>query len=621
MIRGNRRSFLGGSGLAALAAALTPIGLPGHAYARDVVQVSSPMLAPNWALLQRELLRANTEACEAFYSRYFDERGYFLHFVRWGANDGPDDTIENVNDWPLLHALGAPDRIKSMYTQAWEGHLRQFTEARTTEIEIGRQGMFYKEFSVQNDWQHHAEEMTLFNVQGLSDPDSPRFRDRARRYAGLYMGEDPDAANYDPEHRIIRSLMNGSRGPMLRKATALDWAGEPFDTRGFYLAHGEDSYEEFLAHYEEYTDVVGDHPLNLFSTTLALNAFMLEHETKYRDWLLGYVDAWAQRARSNDDILPSNVGLDGVTGSAADGKWWGGAYGWGFSPVNPVTGLRENRNRVPRTILGFFNAYLLTGDDKYLETWRRQTDRINAQKRTQGTTVQTPTMFGPEGWYGWRDGLNQANRLDIWWISMKPADRARAPSHPWVDFLEGNNPDWPETSLRADLKRVADRARAQREDTTTPDTRLADAVLDQNPASVTALMHQMMGALHIARPPWGPTSAPAGGSPLYARLRYFDPATRRAGVPDDVAALVDRMTADETTVTIVNLSQTRSRQVLIQAGGYGEHQFRSLTVDGRTRPIDKSHVTIDISPGAGARLTLSMSRYVNPPSLKFPWNR
>ena len=33
----------------------------------------------------------------------------------------------------------------------------------------------------------------------------------------MYMGEDPQAQNYDKDHRIIRSLLNGSRGPMLRK--------------------------------------------------------------------------------------------------------------------------------------------------------------------------------------------------------------------------------------------------------------------------------------------------------------------------------------------------------------------------------------------------------------------
>ncbi|WP_292153896.1 hypothetical protein [Brevundimonas sp.] len=611
-----RRDVLGGAALAPLVAAL-----PCAASTATAIEVSAPMPAPTWALLQRELLDANAEACKVFYNRYFDERGYLLCFERWGANDGPDDAIENVNDWPLLHALGGAEVVKTMYTQAWEGHLRQYTAARTVEVEIARDGMFHKEFCVQLDWQHHAEEMTLFNVQGLSDPNNPRFIDRARRFAGLYMGEDPAAPNYDPQHRIIRSLMNGSKGPMLRKATALDWVGDPFDPSAFFIEHGEETYEEFLAHYEEYTDVVGDHPLNLFATTLALNAFLITGEAKYRGWLLGYVDAWAERAKANDDLLPSNVGLDGVIGSSAEGKWWGGAYGWGFSPVNPVTGEREDRSRVLRTILGFFNAYLLTGDDKYLETWRKQTDRINAARRTQDGKVQTPTMYGADGWYGWKDGMNQTNSLDLWWFSMKPSDRARAPDHPWIAYLEGRNAAWPETALRADLARVAEMARAEREDTSTPDTRLADARIEFNPASVTSLMHAMMGALHIARPSWAPTAPNAGGSPLYARLRYFDPVSRRAGVPEDVAALIDDMTADETAVTLVNLSPTQNRTVLVQGGGYGEHRIRTVSIDGKSEPVDAATFTVRLAPGSGARLVLAMDRYANTPTLKFPWDR
>lgn len=611
----DRRGFLAGVSAAALAA-------PPVAEAA-VLQVETPMAAPEWALLQRELLRANTEACEAFYARYFDERGYFLAFERWGANDGPDDAIENVNDWPLLHALGGSERVRVMYTQAWEGHLRQYTAARTKDVPIARDGMFYKEFNVQLDWQHHSEELTLFNVQGLSAPDDPRFHRRARRFAGFYMGEDPGAPNYDPKHKIIRSLMNGSRGPMLRKATALDWAGDPFEVGDrFFMEHGERTYEETLRHYDAYTDVVGDHPLNLYATTLALNAYMVGHEAKYRDWLLGYVDAWAARARANNDILPSNVGLDGVIGSAADGHWWGGTYGWGFSPINPTTGKPEDRNRVPRTILGFFNAYLLTGDDRYLDTWRRQTDRINAQRRTVKGAVETPTMYGANDWYGWKPGLNQTNSLDLYWFSMKPSDRARAPDHPWFAYLEGRNAGFPVTALRADLARVAERAKAQREDRTTPDTRLADAVLDVNPASVTSLMHLMMGALHIARPPWSPTSPPSGGSPLYARLRYFDPENRRAGAPEDVAALIDAMTADRTSVTLINLSPVHARTVIVQAGGYGEHRFRTVsTGEGAPRPVNAETHTVRLAPGAGARLTFAMDRYVNQPTLSFPWDR
>ncbi|HUG80458.1 MAG TPA: hypothetical protein VML01_02265 [Bryobacterales bacterium] len=49
------------------------------------------MTPPRWALLERELLRANSEAVEFFADRYIDERGYLLHTPRWGTLDGPDD--------------------------------------------------------------------------------------------------------------------------------------------------------------------------------------------------------------------------------------------------------------------------------------------------------------------------------------------------------------------------------------------------------------------------------------------------------------------------------------------------------------------------------------------------
>ena len=62
---------------------------------------------------------------------------------------------------------------------------------------------------------------------GLSVPDDAKYQARARRFAGLYMGEDPEAPNYDPQRKLIRSLINGSRGPMLRKATPIDWVGDP----------------------------------------------------------------------------------------------------------------------------------------------------------------------------------------------------------------------------------------------------------------------------------------------------------------------------------------------------------------------------------------------------------
>src|SRR5205809_454113 len=279
---------------------------------------------PRWAQLERRLLAENVPACQEFYRKYFDDRGRLQCFVRWGANDGPDDAFENFNHWPELHALGAGDDVLQMFLKGHEGLLKQYTEARTTDVPIARQGMYYKEFIVQSDWMHHGEGLQLFNRMGLSIPTDAKYQERARRFAGFYMAEDPEAPNYDPVHKIIRSMENGSRGPMLRKATALDWVGDPFDVKGFDALHGESTFEQFLAHYQEYSDVVGDHFLNLAATTLPMNAYLLAGDPKYKKWLVEYMDAWLDRMKRNGGIIPSFVDLDGADG-------W---YGWRNTPWN-----------------------------------------------------------------------------------------------------------------------------------------------------------------------------------------------------------------------------------------------------------------------------------------------
>jgi hypothetical protein len=580
--------------------------------AEVTVSVETPLSPPAWALLQRALLKANTAACQEFARRYHDERGYLRCVERWGGDDGPDDAIECCTDWPILHALGADDVVLRLYKKAWEGHLRQYTAARTKDVPMARDGMYYKEFPVCFDWFHNSEGLTPFNVQGLSDPDDRLFRQRVRRFAGFYLGEDKGAANYDPKHRIIRSLFNGSRGPLLRKATALDWAGDPIEVENrFKLQHGERNYREMLEHFKDYTDIVGDHPLNLLSTTLALNAYMLKHEEKYRRWLLDYVDAWRERMVANGNLIPTNIGLDGKIGSACGGKWYGGTYGWAFSVKVPQTGATAHRNAHPRGFVGFMNAYVLTGDDRYLEPWRRQIDTVNAKKKVVDGKELFPTMYGDQGWYAYVPRRYTHNARELYFLSMKAQDRARMADDRWFAYLEGKDARYPEDALRADLERVRRRVSRMRADTTTPDTRLADDPLPVGMADITSLVEQTLGGLHIRRL----------GSIQHCRLRYFDPKRRRAGLPESVAALVETMTADSVTLTLVNVDPINERRLVVQAGGYGEHQFLSVESGGQVRKIDATHFGVRLAAGAGGRLTVRMRRFVNQPVLAFPWDR
>ncbi|MGE3821532.1 MAG: hypothetical protein AB7I30_19140 [Isosphaeraceae bacterium] len=602
------------SGLrATLPAILLSAAFAAPASAGPPVSIVAPMPPPSWAVLERALIRANAQACQAYFHHYFDDRGYLECVTRWGGDDGPDDAIENLSDWPILHALGAPEEVLRLYKKGWEGHLRQFTEARTTDVPFAKDGMYYKEFPVMFDWLHHGEGLTPFNLQGLCDPGDHRFQRRTIRFAGFYLNEDPGAPNYDPDHKIIRSLINGSRGPMLRKATGLDWAGDPIEVENrFRPRHGESSYAQMVEHFRDYNDVAGDHPQNLLATTLALNAFALTGEPRYRDWLLGYVDAWSRRAADNGGILPSNVGLDGKAGSAAGGKWYGGVYGWGFTVHDPGSGRMANRNTTHLGIVGFGNAYLLTGDDRYLDVWRKQTDAVNANKKVVDGQTVYPTMHGDQGWYGFTPAPYSHGAAEIYYWSMRPEDRERLPQggRAWFTYLEGNDPGYPERALRADFARLRKKLQDMRDDPTTPDTRLADDPLGNNPATTDALIELTLGGLHPGH----------RGAPLHCRVRYFDPEARRAGLPEDVAALVETLSADSTTLTLVNVDQVEPRTVVIQAGAYAEHQIVGLQNDGASVAIDAPRVTVRLAPGAGGRLVLKMRRYANPPTMAQPWD-
>lgn len=330
--------------------------------------------------------------------------------------------------------------------------------------------------------------------------------------------------------------MSGSKGPLLRPATGLDWAGDPIEVENrFRLGHGEKTYEQMVQHFQGYNDIVGDHPSNLSATTLALNAYMLSHEEKYKTWLLDYVEAWRQRTIANGGIIPSKVGLLGKIGGKS-GKWYGGVYGWDFGYKHPVTGQLVRRNTTHLALIGFSNAYLLTGDDRFLDVWRKQIATINARAKTVDNRKLYPRMYGEQGWHDFQPAPYSDGADQLWYWSMCEEDRRIAPRTQWQAFLRGEAPDYPEHAFRAEFRRLREKIAGMENDTTSPDTRLADDPLGYNPAVVDELVHLVLGGI----PPGN------RGTVLHCRVRYFDPEARRAGLPPEVAALVEKLSADET---------------------------------------------------------------------------
>ena len=572
--------------------------------AAPVILVNQPMRPPSWAFVERAMLNAAADGVQQWVNRNVTPDGAVNIPERWGVSDGPDDIMEGIRGWPLVYALGAPESVIQNFERVWEGHIRQFSRAKVPEVEEAKDGIYVKEFPSAFDWEHNGEGLQAFYWYGLAHPDDAASRARARRFAGFYMNEDRDAPNYDPQHKIIKSLFNGSKGPVLRAVTPVDWDG-PNNASG-------------VSRFNTSSNIRGDHPLNLLTTTLAAHAYLLTHDAKYKRWLLEYVDAWRDRTAANGGNVPSNIGLDGVIGGEWGGKWYGGIFGWN----SPETGLR---NYVLRGVpVAFGEAALLTGDMRYVDVIRRQVDNIFAAREIENGKVLLPHYYGEHngkvGWYGYKEGeyyptgalgnLSETT-IELYLWSFKPSDLDRILPNPsdrrnvqgWIDFLQGRNANYPVEAMQEEFQ-VSARTIARMRDQ-------APGTYGPSPVAFESLVNLTKGGSNLY----------GSGDVLHSQVRYFDPDRRRAGLAEDVAALVEKIGPDGVTLDLVNTSPTSARRVIVQGGAYGEHQIASVTAGAGSTPIDAPAFEVKLGPGAGEKLTIAMRRYANDPTLAFPWDR
>jgi len=609
----------------------------------QTIEVSGRSTPPEWAVRQRHLFDLMDRAAPRFVEKYTRPDGTFIWRDEWPGMDGSDDGYESYLSFPLFYILGGGEEIHAMARRLWTAVTWQFTQF----------GTVTREFDSYYDWMHHGESYTFLHYFGLADPDHYVDRQRALRFAAMYIGEDPEAPNWDPEHKLIRSPINGGRGPCF-EMTAEDWLTHR-ENLSHYLAPyedipGIDSSDPFVQ--ADWTDdamfadilrlmnermVPGDVPLNLNATSLVTNAYLYTGDDKYKQWVLDYIQAWMDRTEANGGLIPDNVGPTGKIGERMDGKWWGGYYGWRW-PHGGTVMLEALCN-------AGCNATLLTGDPSWLDLFRSQADRLWEMRREEDGRIMIPNRHGEQGWFQYiPHASSQTLRLlmhayavgrqqqDMDRIEEQYGDRplpkdqplpgcGKAGSfriHEWFEYTVGRNPDFPDRALEityAEMRRRLDRIDSETLDWTTwrerDDWQDVHHWQEINPVVPEGLMQMAMGT---------PTAVYHGGM-VHAAVRYFDPAAKRPGLPPHVAALVDEVETDCIHVHLVNTDILEAREVLLQAGGCAEHEFigvRSDEDDAAPTTVDDRHIRVRLGPAAHARLRIGLKRLAHRPTYEQP---
>ena len=61
--------------------------------------------------------------------------------------------------------------------------------------------------------------------------------------------------------------------------------------------------------------------------------------------------------------------------------------------------------------------------------------------------------------------------------------------------------------------------------------------------------------------------------------------------------------------------------MIVQGGAYGERRFVSVEHEGRSQPLNARTFAVHLKPQCGAKLTFTMQRYAEPPTIMRPWER
>ena len=455
-----------------------PVSIPGMVSIK-ATELSAP---PAWALKERNLISLMEEAAPMLLEKYA-EPGGALYFA-----DDLDDLYERIYNWGLFYAMGANERLLEMALLCWNASTRiSSDEIVHREHPRFSQQVHREYYNLASpgaaEWHHLGEGNMAFYDFGVASPTISENVRRAKQFAAIHIGEDPQAPNYDSQYKIFRSPIQTSRGPCFQADLQhlKDWmAGrigeDPSKAMGMrstlypVVKELEANWYEHPQRRDEicrlFEQIVlnGDVAHSLGATALMTNAYLYTGDEKYKRWVLEYTEAWMDRIKANDGIIPDNVGPTGKIGEHRQGQWWGGLYGWHSYWAGDIM--------FNSIIVGAECALLLTGDFGYLELLRSQIKVLldNAITRDDGQLL-VPTRYGPDGWEAYKP-MRMKDLAHLYHASMDPQDyelitRVRAgdverdwnhvmfeaeknngnTEHGRFQYYDGKNPDWPQKIL------------------------------------------------------------------------------------------------------------------------------------------------------------------------------
>jgi hypothetical protein len=259
-----------------------------------------------------------------------------------------------------------------------------------------------------------------------------------------------------------------------------------------------------------------------------------------------------------------------------------------------------------------------------------------------------PHRYGINGWFDFGP-IPMELPTWLWWFSREPRDLERlrklmavqpeSPTAvkpfrdkaegghdlPWLSYLAGENPDYPERALSMALGQVARRVALMEKERPDPATVHIHFWQRVQPVVTEVLSQLISGAPQILY---------NGGLPLVA-VSYEDVDRARPGLPRDVAALVSSVDGDEIAIELVNLSHREARRLRIRPGRFGERDIRSVRWTGERAPefpgnpvaytsvpsetitvevpVEAGDLVIELPPAHRADLVLTITEQIRPP--------